>query len=58
MSRCKIFRTRMVIDIGINPPSIVRLKCMLIEKGFEIPDSILDEESLLECIKGQVIQHV
>ena len=47
-----------LLSIGINPPSIVRLKCMLIEKGFEIPDSILDEESLLECIKGQVIQHV
>ncbi|MGM9947428.1 energy-coupling factor transporter ATPase [Floccifex sp.] len=43
-----------LIQVGINPPSIIRLKLKLIENGFQIPDSILDEESLLKCIKGQV----
>ncbi|MGN1276221.1 MAG: energy-coupling factor transporter ATPase [Floccifex sp.] len=43
-----------LIQVGINPPSIIRLKLKLIENGFQIPNSILDEESLLQCIKGQV----
>ncbi|MDD7281626.1 energy-coupling factor transporter ATPase [Floccifex sp.] len=46
-----------LLNIGINPPSIIRLKLMLNEKGFNIPNDILDEESLLKCIKGQVKSH-
>ena len=47
-----------MINLGINPPSIVRLKLMLREKGFTIPDDILDEDSLLKCIQRQVKSHV
>lgn len=43
-----------MFTIGINPPSIVRLKERLVECGFAIPGNILDEDSLVECIKGQV----
>lgn len=43
-----------MFTIGINPPSIIRLKERLIECGFKIPREILDEDTLLECIKGQV----
>lgn len=46
-----------MIEVGINPPAIIRLKMMLQEKGFKIPDSILDMPSLVECIKGQVNDH-
>lgn len=46
-----------MIEVGINPPAIIRLKMMLQNKGFKIPDSILDMPSLVECIKGQVIDH-
>lgn len=44
-------------QIGINPPSIIRLKLKLKEAGFEIPDSILNEDELLECIARQVKSH-
>ena len=40
-----------IVNIGINPPSIIRLKMRLKEAGFDIPDDIIDEQSLLECIK-------
>ena len=46
-----------MMEVGINPPAIIRLKMMLQEKGFKIPDSILDMPSLVECIKGQVNDH-
>lgn len=41
-------------EIGINPPSLIRLKKMLQEKGFQIPDTILDMDALVERVKGQV----
>ena len=44
-------------EIGINPPSIIRLKKTLQEKGFEIPQDILDMDALVACIKGQVKCH-
>lgn len=43
-----------MLNIGINPPSIIRLKKQLQDNGFDIPNDILDEASLIECIKGQV----
>ena len=46
-----------MMEVGINPPAIVRLKVMLKEKGFVIPDEILNEEKLIQCIKGQVMIH-
>lgn len=46
-----------MIEVGINPPAIIRLKMMLQNKGFQIPDSILDMPSLVECIKRQVNDH-
>ena len=46
-----------MINIGINPPSIIRLKIELKKKGFQIPDEILDSDSLIECIKGQVTKY-
>ena len=44
-------------EIGINPPSIIRLKKALQEKGFEIPQQILDMDALVQCIQGQVKVH-
>ena len=41
-------------EIGINPPSIIRLKKVLQEKGFVIPQDVLDADSLVQCVKGQV----
>lgn len=43
-------------EIGINPPSIIRLKEMLKEKGFDIPNDILEMDELIAFIKGQVSQ--
>ena len=44
-------------EIGINPPSIIRLKKQLQERGFDIPQSVLDIDTLVQCIKGQVKVH-
>ena len=33
-----------IVNIGINPPSIIRLKMRLKEAGFDIPDEIIDED--------------
>ena len=46
-----------IVNIGINPPSIIRLKMRLKEAGFDIPDEIIDENGLLKCIKRQVKIH-
>lgn len=46
-----------IVNIGINPPSIIRLKMRLKKAGFDIPDEIIDEEDLLKCIKRQVKMH-
>lgn len=46
-----------MIKVGINPPAIIRLKLMLKEKGFLIPDEILDLDALVKCIREQVMLH-
>lgn len=46
-----------IVNIGINPPSIIRLKMRLKKAGFDIPDEIVNEEDLLKCIKRQVKMH-
>ena len=46
-----------MIKIGINPPAIIRLKLMLKEKGFLIPDEILDLDALVKCVREQVMLH-
>lgn len=46
-----------IVNIGINPPSIIRLKMRLKEADFDIPDEIIDEDGLLKCIKRQVKIH-
>lgn len=46
-----------MIQIGINPPAIIRLKMALQERGWKIPQDCLDEDSLLEVIRKQVISH-
>lgn len=46
-----------MLKTGINPPAIIRLKMELREKGFAIPDEILDMDSLAECVKAQVTRH-
>lgn len=46
-----------MLEVGINPPAIVRLKVMLRKKGFVIPDEILAMDQLVQCIKGQVKPH-
>ncbi|MBQ0064148.1 MAG: energy-coupling factor transporter ATPase [Firmicutes bacterium] len=46
-----------MVQIGINPPAIIRLKMMLQEKGWNIPADCLDEDTLLEVIRKQVKNH-
>ena len=46
-----------MIKVGINPPAIIRLKMMLKEKGFLIPDEILDLDALVKCVREQVMLH-
>lgn len=46
-----------MIRVGINPPAIIRLKLMLKEKGFLIPDEILELDALVKCIREQVMLH-
>lgn len=46
-----------MLNIGINPPSIIRLKMQLQKAGFDIPEEIMEIPSLVECIKGQVKIH-
>ncbi len=41
-------------NIGINPPAIIRLKKMLNEKGFCIPDDVLEMDTLVKIVKEQV----
>lgn len=43
-----------MMNIGINPPSIIRLKMALQKAGFDIPEDVLKESDLIECIQGQV----
>ncbi len=44
-------------EIGINPPAVIRLKKMLNEKGFNIPDEIIEMDELAAYVKEQVICH-
>lgn len=44
-------------QIGINPPSIIRLKAALKKNGFEIDPDIMDMESLVDLIEKQVSHH-
>lgn len=44
-------------QIGINPPSIVRLKVELEKHGFQIDPDIMDMESLVDVIEKQVSRH-
>lgn len=46
-----------MIKAGINPPAIIRLKLMLKEKGFLIPDEILELDALVKCVREQVMLH-
>lgn len=43
-----------MINIGINPPALIRLKMQLKEKGFEIDDSILTIDELSTVVARQV----
>lgn len=43
-----------MVNIGINPPALIRLKMQLKQKGFDVPDSILTMEELATCIARQV----
>lgn len=44
-------------QIGINPPSIVRLKVELEKNGFQIDPDIMDMKSLVDVIEKQVSHH-
>lgn len=44
-------------NIGINPPGLIRLKMQLKEKGWDIPDSILSFDEVMDCIARQVKNH-
>lgn len=46
-----------MIDIGINPPGLVRLKMQLKENGWDIPDDVLDMDTLVKTIARQVKHH-
>lgn len=44
-------------QIGINPPSIIRLKMQLQKNGFEMDPNIMDMNSLVDSIEKQVKKH-
>lgn len=46
-----------MINIGIEPPALIRLKIALQAKGFDIPDDVLTLEALGDCIEKQVKAH-
>lgn len=46
-----------MLKTGINPPAIIRLKMQLREKGFDIPNEVLDIESMAKCVKAQVTHY-
>ncbi|RNM30229.1 energy-coupling factor transporter ATPase [Absicoccus porci] len=46
-----------MINIGIEPPALIRLKMALQAKGFDIPDDVLTLEALGNCIEKQVKAH-
>ncbi len=46
-----------MLKTGINPPAIIRLKMQLREKGFDIPNEVLDMESMAKCVKAQVTHY-
>ena len=46
-----------MLKTGINPPAIIRLKMQLREKGFDIPDEVLDIESMAKCVNAQVTHY-
>ena len=46
-----------MLNIGINPPGLIRLKMRLKEKGWDIPESLLDFDSVMDCIVKQVKYH-
>lgn len=43
-----------MLNIGINPPALIRLKMKLKEKGFQISDSVLTIEELASQVARQV----
>lgn len=47
----------MLEELGINPPSVIRLKEDLKKQGFNIPDDVLDMERLAEVVARQVSKH-
>lgn len=44
-------------EVGILPPYIVRMKEMLNDNGFDIPDSVVDMEELADFIAKEVKKH-
>ncbi len=46
--------TSLCHEMNILPPALMRMKDILNEKGFEVPDSIQDINALAECIVRQV----
>lgn len=46
-----------MLNIGINPPSLIRLKSALQKNGFDIPDSVLTMDDLADCVARQVNNH-
>lgn len=41
-------------SMNIEPPGIVKLRKKLQEKGFNIPDDVLDEDQLIEIVSEQI----
>lgn len=44
-------------EIHILPPALIRMKELLKENGFEVPDDILSIDALADCIARQVKKH-
>ncbi len=44
-------------EMKILPPALIRMKEMLKENGFEVPDEILSTDALADCIARQVKKH-
>lgn len=44
-------------ELKINPPAVIRLREELREKGFQIPDDMIDVEQLIDAVASEVKGH-
>ena len=49
--------TSLCKELNILPPALLRMKDLLKENGFDVPEDVMDETALAKCIARQVKKH-